>query len=223
MPAKCLAIAFLFMTGILAACGSQEGAPPTAIQPAGKIAFITNRDGNPEIYVMNADGSGPQRLTDNPAVDFGPAWSPDGQKIAFRSNRDDPNPAACSPCNFEIYVMNADGSAVQRLTNDPDFVFRPTWSPDGQKIAFTSDRDGNFEVYVMNADGSAPQRLTDNPAADTSPDWSPDGQKVAFASDRDGDRDGNPEIYIMNADGSAQTRITDNPANDADPVWQPQQ
>ena len=82
--------------------------------------------------------------------------------------------------------------------------FYPAWSPDGTKIAFTSDRDGIPKIYVMNADGTNQTRITDNPASDEAPAWSPDGSKIAFTSDRDG----NPEIYVMNADGTDQTRLT---------------
>ena len=94
-------------------------APPVA--PAiGKIAFVSNRDGNREIYVMNADGSGQTRLTNNPTFDFPPAWSPDGSRIAFGSDRDG---------NVDIYVMNADGSGLIRLTDNPARDSRPAWSP----------------------------------------------------------------------------------------------
>ena len=173
-----------------------------------KIAFHSNRDGNYEVYVMNADGSSQTRLTNNPAYDGDPAWSPDGSRITFQSNRDG---------NYEIYVMNADGSGQARLTTNPAHDSWPAWSPDGSKIAFRSNRDGNFEIYVMNADGSGQTRLTNNPALDEGPAWSPDGSKIAFTSSRDG----NPEIYVMNADGSGQARLTTNPANNSWPVWSP--
>ena len=117
---------------------------------AGKITFMSSRDGNAEVYVMNADGSGQTRLTkNNQTWDYCPAWSPDGSKIAFESDRDG---------NWEIYVMNADGSEQTRLTNNPEEDYSPAWSPDGSKIAFMSKRDGNYEIYVMNADGSEQTR-----------------------------------------------------------------
>ena len=174
-----------------------------------KIAFHSDRDGNNEIYVMNVNGSNQTRLTNNPAVDEIPSWSPDGAKIAFMSNRDG---------NYEIYVMNTDGSNQTRLTNNPANDYFPNLSPDGNKILFGSTRDGNWELYVMNVDGSNVTRLTNNPADDVSGgNWSPDGSKIVFASFRDG----NYEIYVMNTDGSNQTRLTNNPAGDQWPICSP--
>lgn len=173
---------------------------------AGRMAFTSERDGNVEIYVMNADGSQQTNLTNNPASDWWAAWSPNGAQIAFQSDRDG---------RPEIYVMNANGAYQMRLTNHPAGSEKPAWSPDGTRIAFNTKRDGNSEVYVMNADGSQPHNLTNNPADDSEPDWSPDGTRLAFNSDRDG----NAEIYVMNADGSHLTRLTDNPASDYTPAW----
>src|SRR5947207_9164140 len=93
----------------------------------GRIAFSTNRDGNNEVYVMNADGSGAVDLTNDPASDTSPSWSPDGARIAFTTNRDG---------NNEVYVMNADGSGAVDLTNDPASDTSPSWSPDGTRVAF---------------------------------------------------------------------------------------
>jgi len=185
---------------------------------AGQIAFASDRDGNVEIYVMNADGSNPRKLTDHPATDGDPAWSPDGTKIAFVSNRDG---------NFEIYVMNANGSNQRNLTRHPDHDWDPAWSPDGTKIAFTSHRDGNFEIYVMNADGSNQRNLTRHPDYDGGPAWSPDGTKIAFRSTRDRTKWNreiyvlNCEIYVMNADGTSQRNLTNHPAQDVYPAWSP--
>jgi Tol biopolymer transport system component len=161
----------------------------------GRIAFVSDRDGNAEIYVMNANGTGVTRLTNNGATDGQPAWSPDGKKIAFVSNR---------AGNDEIYLMNADGSGVSRLTNNPAIDGAPAWSPDGGKIAFHSDRTGSFEIYVMNANGMGVSQLTHIFRVSRSPVWSPDGTEIAFT------RTGNFgfDLDLMNADGTAIRRLT---------------
>ncbi len=176
------------------ACTAMGGA-------SGQIAFVSDRDGNAEIYVMNADGSSPTRLTSNPATDFQPAWSPDGKRIAFTSNRDG---------KLEIYMMDGNGSQPTRLTNTAADGFNPAWSPDGKKIAFTS----MGEVYVMNADGSSLTRLTYSPPDWDSANeaaWSPDGSKIALTRASTGpycDPDGlcssvtDYVISIVNADGT---------------------
>jgi Tol biopolymer transport system component len=176
----------------------------------GQIAFVSNRDGNPEIYVMNADGTNQRNLSQiSAADDYSPGWTPDGNQIAFHSNRDG---------NFEIYVMNADGSNIRRLTQNSADDYFPVWSPDGNQIAFYSNRDGNFEIYVMNGDGGNVRQLTDNSAFDAYPAWSPDDNLITFFSDRDG----NFEIYVMNADdGSFVRRLTQNSADNRVPEWSP--
>ena len=173
------------------------------------IAFQSDRDGDDEIYVMNADGTAETRITHNPARDISPAWSPDGTKIAFTSQRDG---------NDEIYVMNADGTGQTRLTNNAAGDYDPAWSPDGTKIAFQSYRDSNGEIYVMNANGTVQANATLNDAADDShPAWSTDGTKIAFTSHRDVYR----AIYVMTATGTGQTRLTNNPAGESHPTWSP--
>ena len=129
-------------------------------------------------------------------------------RIAFYSDRDG---------DYEIYLMNGDGSNVTQLTYNPAFDGVPGWSPDGSRIAFNSDRDGDDEIYVMDADGSNVTQLTYNSADDVVPRWSPDGRSIAFYSDRDGDE----EIYVMDADGSNVTQLTYNFAEDYDPSWSP--
>jgi Tol biopolymer transport system component len=180
----------------------------------GQIAFMSTRDHNPEIYVMNVDGTNQRRLTNHTALDEHPAWSPDGTKIAFTSKRDG---------NDEIYVMNADGTNQRRLTNHRGRDWYPAWSPDGRQIAFVSGRDGNFpEIYVMNADGTGQRRLTNHRRVDwrlEHPAWSPDGTKIAFALSWF--FNGSAEIYVMNADGTNVHNLTNHRAFDLHPVWSP--
>ncbi len=187
-------------TAVFGAIGAANEAGPA------RIAFQSNRDGNFEIYVMNADGSDQTRLTNNSDWDRNASWSPDGTRIAFDSE-------SHITGNNDIFVINADGTGQTRLTDNSRKDQQPAWSPDGTRITFTSDRDGDFEIYVMNADGSDQTGLSNFAAHDAEPDWAPDGTRITFISNRDG----NFEIYVMNADGTGQTRLTDN----SDTDWQP--
>jgi hypothetical protein len=172
-------------------------------QTSGLIAFVSERDGNPEIYVINPDGTGLVRLTNNAAADVDPAWSPDGKRIAFTSDRDG---------GSGIYVMNADGTNVVRRTDTGIYNESPAWSPDGRKLAFSSLRDGEFGIYVMNVDEDW-SKLThvgfDRGWIDH-PSWSPDGTKIAFASDWRA-FDTLFDLYVMNADGSGITGLVAGP------------
>ena len=139
-----------------------------------RIAFVSDRDGPKNIYVMDADGSNVLRLTTAPQGDFEPVFSPDGKQIAFSSQRGGAS---------DIYVMEVDGSNVKRLTTAPGGDISPTWSPDGKKIAFMSGRSGKAEIWTMNAaNGSAQTNFTPGPDSESDPHWSPDGQRIAFLS-----------------------------------------
>jgi Tol biopolymer transport system component len=186
--------------------------PPTATplvpltgSGGGVIAFTSERNDEGDIYVMNADGSDQRRLTDNPAYDAWPTWSPDGSQIAFCSTRSG---------NPDIYVMNVDGSNVRQLTHHTANDIWPEWSPDGTKIAFPSRRDGNFEIYVIDVDGTNLQRLTNTSSHEDFPTWSPDGAQIVFSR-----IEGDEGTYVMNADGSDERRLADFIA--LEPAWSP--
>ncbi len=178
--------------------------PP--LRANGKIAFASNRDGNYEIYLMNSDGTGQVRLTNNPGFDGSPSFSPDGRRIAFVSENAD---------GYGIKVMNADGSNQISLTNNFAGDTDPQWSPDGTKIVFTrlTHTTSPSEIFVMNADGGNLTRLTTiSPAFDSYPSWSPDGSKIVFVCD-------DFHICVMNDDGS--NRVTLTSFYYAEPRWSP--
>ena len=176
-----------------------------------RLAFISDRSGHADLWVVDVDGGNLRNLTDDEAKDHSPAWSPDGQWIAFASLRD--------ALYWELYVMAADGSDVQRLTwwEDASDLY-PSWSPDGTRLAFASKRDDNWEIYIMDRDGSNLVRLTDHPADDTNPAWSPDGGRIAFTSLRDG----YAEIFIMSVVGGEPVNVSQAPfSSEHGPTWSP--
>lgn len=183
-----------------------------------KISWACEKQDRPA--VMNRDGSQAFELRGD-QLDYDckdatlPAWSPDGTRLALYSpRRNDHSP---------IHIVAADGTQDYEipLDNSPppwNFpVFTLSWSPDGNRIAFMSNRTGNWEIWAMNSDGSGQVNLTNHTAEDAQPSWSPDGKKIAFSSYRDG----HWEIYVMNADGSNQTRLTHTEGNAVLPVWAP--
>ena len=122
-----------------------------------------------------------------------------------------------SSTGFDISTIRSDGTGFAQLTSDARSDLEPAWSPDKNRIAFASDREGSFEIYSMDSDGANLVRLTNNLATDRNPAWSPDGTRIAFESDRSG----NVEVYVMNADGTNQVRLTENNAADIGPAWSP--
>jgi Tol biopolymer transport system component len=187
-----------------------------------KIVFTSTRDGDSDIFKMTVNDSGdiigePTKLTTSTALDFNPTVSPDGKKIAFVSDRG-------AGFDTDIYVMkaNAPESATNKavkLTRSAADDSYPEWSPNGQRIAFDSDRSGNSEVYVMKANApesstNRPKNLTNNSAEDAQPTFSPDGMKIAFVSNR---TELSLDIFKMKVDGSgAQVNLTNNKT-----AWRP--
>ena len=188
-----------------------------------KIAFSSERDGNSEIYVMNADGSNPTRLTFSDMADSFPYWSPDGSKILFQSSETEDSPA-------QLYVMNADGSDVKQITSDQYGHSSPSWSPDGKHIAFYSSRDGSSNIYVIDADGGNEKQVTDMPGYSfLSPTWSPDSKKIAAQGGKRSEKiktewgEASPfQIWIVSVDGaSPPVPVTDIVAYNGYPAWSP--
>ncbi len=206
-------------TPLTSSAGDQQ---PSWSPDGTKIAFVSGRDGNDEIYVMNADGSNQTRLTSNASFDFDPTWSPDGTKIAFTSTRDFPGITGNIANGFEVYVMGADGSNPIRLTNNSASDVQPSWSPDGTRIAFTTQRTGLPLVFVMNANGSNQVNITQSTTLDSAdPEWSPDGTTIAFTSFNRVGQTNAGEVFFMNADGSNIRRITTASFDEHDLSWQP--
>lgn len=187
-----------------------EGDRAPSWSPNGKrIAFVSDREGDDRLYVVNANGGEPRVLAEDAVAEFAPQWSPDGKSIAFISDRDG---------NWELYVMQADGGHVRRLTRSPRDDHSPRWSPDGSRIVFV--REGvelaSSELYSATPAGKL-TRLTRNRVGDHSPAWSPDGRRIAFA------HGGllEAQIVVMDVSNGDFIRATKNALDSAVPDWAP--
>lgn len=177
--------------------------------PSGqRLALVVSRDGAPEIYVVDADGSNPRRLTRHDAIDVSPTWSPDGRRIAFVSDRSGtPN----------LYVMDADGGNLRRLTFG-GYHTAPAWSPDGRFIAYeVRAGGGQFDLWLADPEGHGQTPLVTHPRSDESPSWAPDSRKLAFQSSRTG----RPEIFVVDVDGENVRQITRGGGESTAPSWGP--
>jgi Tol biopolymer transport system component len=224
----------MFAVAVLGACAAALFAAAGVAYAAfpgenGKMAFtkgVRSTGFVDEIYAMNPYGTRLERLTHNSAYDYDPAWSPNGKRIAFSSNRRLAEGSAAT----EVYVMNADGSGVRRVTDAPGDNWNPTWSPSGARIAFQTNRNVtdadplNTDIYSVRLDGTGEKRLTSNTSSDLQPDWSADGRRIAFYSTRyenPADVGEGSDIFVMNADGSGVRRVTATPGYDENPDWSP--
>jgi TolB protein len=222
-----------------------------------EIAFVSNRGGNAEIYVMGADGSNPLRATSNRSINKFPGWTPDGEAIVYTSYRYQNRPllylssrgrgqpgrlleklggkfseyrGVFAPSGKELaVVLSSDGQAseiysvgpggrnLRGLSRNRSIDISPSWSPDGSRLAFVSDRTGAPQVYLMNADGSNQTRLTFQGSYNSAPTWSPDGRWIAYESRVGGQFD----IWLIDPEGTVNYPLIEHPTTDEGPSWSP--
>jgi len=166
------------------------------------IAFVSTRDKNQEIYIMDADGSNPRRITNTAGGEDTPRWTADGRQIVYASN---------ATGSYQVWIMNVDGTDAKRLTEGAAFNSQPTVSPDGKSIAFTSTRDGNYEIYVMDLSGANQRNVSKSPALEQMPVWFPDGKLGYVQEQRQGTRRNAPMVRAAvraEAAGAPPTNLT---------------
>lgn len=156
---------------------------------------ISRQQSNYRLYVADVDGANPRELLTSKEPIFSPAWSPDGQQLAYVSMEGK---------KAAIYIQNIYQGSRRRVSEYRGLNSAPAWSPDGSRLALTLSKDGNPEIYVLQVQGGGLTRLTNNPAIDTEPEWSPDGQSIVFTSDRSG----GPQLYTMSVNGGNTQRLT---------------
>ncbi len=219
--------AFYLLLGtlvIVCLTGCKDGPNSTAetsmtdiTEPNGKIAFTTNRDGNKEIYLMDADGSNLQNISQHPAMEYGASWSPNLKYLATYSNRN---------FNPEIYLLDRENDTAIRLTNDGSDDVLPAISPDGKRIAFMSDRNQKSRcIFLMKLDGSEVQALTNNDVYEESPSWHPNGKSLLFTRQLRDDNDttsvANGEIFTLDLSTKIATRVSNKDGYDSGAVYDP--
>ena len=196
------------------AIGVGQGFEPAAFPDGSGFVYVRlDQESAGDLVLVNRANGTTSSLTSGEDFDEQPAVAPDGQRIAFVSDRDGPG---------DIHVINRDGTGRQSLTSDPSpatwFERSPAWSPDGSRIAFASNRNGTTHVWVMNSDGSSARRLTSNAAFEEDPAWSPDGQRIVYFEVTDE----TPALVVANADGSArQVLFSRAGAVTRMPAWSP--
>lgn len=181
-----------------------------ALIPGDGVAFTSYRSRKPFLFVSKSGGGEPTQLIAKGSMVTGAAYSPDGKRVAFSSSEGE---------NAEIYVAQADGSNITKLTDTKFFLnTSPTWSPDGKRIAFVSNRAGTPQIYVMGADGSSPKRITFQGNYNTTPSWSPRGDLIAFTAR---DERNAFDLFTVNVETQKITRLTQDAAGNEEPVFSP--
>jgi Tol biopolymer transport system component len=180
--------------------GSGEFHHPEVSPDGSRVVFTApGPDDSPDIFLIDVNDGSIVQLTDSPAVDWGPTWSPDGTSITFVSDRDG---------DGDLYTIPSAGGETTQLTNLEGNEASPSWSPDSSRIAFDSGSDFDLDVFVMNADGSGLTALAETESTESGPSWSPDGRSIAFSSNGDG----NVDLYLFDLDSGESTNLTRNPA-----------
>jgi TolB protein len=176
------------------------------VPPDGTIAAVVSRQGNTDIFAVDASGGNPRRLTDNRAIESSPTFSPDGRRMAFVSDR------TGSP---QVWIKDLASGAEQRLTYNGSYNASPAWSPTGEWIAYAAQAGNNFDIYIINPEGTFTTPVVTHGRSDEDPAWSPDGRKLAFSSNRRGRK----ELYRVDITGQNTLLLTESAGSCTSPAW----